>query len=153
MGHWAVGAPVYMAFATYVPALRAVVTTLHSFWERWRSHVGFQTTAAPGWTTCEPVGTHWAQSAVDQISSLPDTIFRTRRASNTTTQAVGLELVTVTSKSAMAVAATVFGPVIATDRRFAMHSVGATGELAVADVLLAVALGVTRADVVGTVVG
>lgn len=145
MGHRAGTVPVYMALATYVPALSVVGTTLHSFWERCRSQVVFHVAAAPGWTVCDPVALQAAQSAVDQISSLPDTTRSTKRESNTTTQGVCPVLVMVTARSAFAEAATDLGPVTASDSRLGTHSVVAAAELGAADALLTE--GVAEADV------
>jgi hypothetical protein len=58
------------------------------------------------------VGAHWLQSAVDQISSAPETILSVNRASKVNVQASVPELVTVIVSWAVAPAFTVPGPAI-----------------------------------------
>jgi hypothetical protein len=67
------------------------------------------------------------------------------------TQVTWLVLVSVTTRSAVAVDATVLGPVTATEIRFGTQSVGAAAELGAAEVALADAD--TDPDGVGEVVG
>ena len=125
MGQFAGTAPVYIAFATYVPDLSVVATTLHSLVERWRSQVVLKEAAAPGCTVWEPVAIHAAQSAVDQIWSEPDTTRSTNRPSSTTTQTTEPVFLIDTSSAAVAPTLTWLGPFTESSSRLGAHSVGA----------------------------
>jgi hypothetical protein len=90
--------------------------------------------AAPRASDCVPVGAHCAQSAVDQTSSVPETIFIVKRVSNVNVQAAVPELVTVTVRAAVAPAFTCPGPV--TDRVIRAGSHSGTEESVVCDALV-----------------